>query len=249
MSSDQARPTFHGWWDSWLTREEKNLELIADRDPLAQWERNESPEVGSTSQLTLGVKVLLSGGAEGLATRFLKNAVVIAERALAESRAERMPDAFPLNRGILRRDRFLAEAILGNVDAQHAIDAAGDFKDYCAGVRRWDDLHEAYYVSALRLELLAKDSTVERDVTPRRTFRYHTEGLSIVRLVLDPGRRPEGKREVDVFFDKIRNPEYKPHVFSERDVECLEVSAMRYMKYLSFDESVDWWRAAQAVGE
>lgn len=247
MSTTERRRSFRAWWDAWWEREQRNVELIAQQDPFQDWERSRNPEIGATSQVILGSKVLFAHGPEKLRNRFFENAVAISNRALSDEGLQMQAPGYPLNRAILLRDRFLSQAVLGSANETDARDAAADCAKYCAGMKKWNDMHEAYFLMGIRLRMIIGDDSVAKALSIR-TLRYQAESQSILLSVLRE-RRASGVREAfDSYFDKIRDPEYRPGIFTEREVERLELSAIRHRTFFDFDGSIDWLHAMEAAG-
>jgi hypothetical protein len=205
------------------------------------------------------LEILYGRGDADLAQRFLERCLLIAERAFAEDKLQspRCRNSFPENRGQLLRVRAYAQAILGGLlEEADLLKASADYEQVTASYpkHKWDDLQEDTYMTVVRLALLASDrERVQRLLTRRRAFRWRPEEhdlwTSLLPLNETRARDEALEARFKMYFDRIRDPNFKPEGFMQRDFVRLELGMLWDKYFVSPDRQIDWQRTIDAIAE
>lgn len=246
-----ARPTYAALWREKYTEDQASFETLVGMDLWQNWDRWLEPEVQAWNHLRNGLDVLW-GGDEVMAQAFLRRAHEFSARAEAEKSP--LDVAFPLNRGELRRIRTYAGCLCAAPEETSAarvrlLDAAEDFAEWCRKLKghEWDSQGQAHHLTAVRLTLIVGDSERAQALfKTRRGFKYHEEEHGLLRD-LAAGHRDEAvQRRFETYFDRLRNPDFRPEVFLEPNYVRLEFALLEAL-FFGPGEPVDWLQAARSV--
>jgi len=245
-------------WAAALARDRSAYLILLEKDPFEKWDLNRMPEGTAERLLVMGTEILFGDRADVLGSAFIERALRVAERALAEQKYESAlcKNGFPLNRGHLERVRTLATGTLGgSLDVEALRRASDDCAAWCEGYERreWDSQAEAYYLGAVRMALLGMDTArTEKLLASRRRFKWHRIEYELLkdiatRLVTDRPLDAGLAERFKGFFDRVRDPAFKPEVFAEAKIQRLEIGLLWDRGFVSDDQTIDWSRAIDAV--
>lgn len=251
--------TYASTWTAALTRDRSAYLTLLEKDPFQGWERNRMPEATAERLLVMGTEILFGDRADPLGVAFCEKASEVADRALAERKCESAlcKSAFPLNRGHLQRVRVLTTGILcRSLDLEALKHASDDCAAWCESYQRWewDSQAEAYYLGAVRMALLGMEGVrTEKLLRGRRRFKWHKVEQELLKDLapgLVAGRLVEDASVVErfrSFFDRVRDPTFKPEVFAEVKVQRLELGLLWDRGFVGDGQAIDWPRAIDAV--
>ena len=241
-------------WQADYAMNHKSYSEILTWDPFRDWERSRAPESTVGNYFWLGLEVLCGEGDPEQARSLLEYCLRIADRTLAERKLESLlcKDSFPENRGELLRVRAYAQGLLGGPLDEGALrQAAADFEGHTLRFpkHKWSDLQEAEYLATVRLALLGNDGEIlARLFKRRRVMRWHAEEYALLRSLADgPQRDSPLLANFDAYFDRIRDPKYKPEVYLRLKVLRPELAALRDKYFVSSDGPVDFQRVVGAI--
>jgi len=192
---------------------------------------------------------------------FLEQATTVADRALREEKyrgTEFLEASFPQNHGFLLRVRSYANALLGHTLDEAALhQAAIDCEEYSKkfAKKKWDSHDQADYLAAVRLALVAGDlNHACRLLDTRKSFKWHFEEFEILKGIADGLAQKMGEKDrvimlalLDSYFNKIRDPNFKPDVYMEAQILRLELGAIRDKYFISGDGVINWQRVIEAI--
>jgi hypothetical protein len=253
--------SYHQQWIALDSRTRSDLRTILNQDPFEWWEQNRMPESVAEMRFIYALRIACADPASPDCRAFLQQALAVADRAMREGKlvTGRCASAFPENRGRLLRVRAYTEVLLGRpLDEAALRQASADYIGWCAkfGPSDWDSQLQAYYLTAVRAALLGGDATDARQLlATKKRFNWHAEEHDLltrlagdaVELPLPHARRAELLPVMDGYFDKIRDPNYKPQVFLQVHSLRLDLALLRDKYLISPDGRVDGRRAVEAI--
>lgn len=242
-------PSFKHHWIEKIAIDGPAYSAVIETDPFARWDRNRLPDTTAETALADAV-ALRCGDRDDLSTRFLQRAWEIADRCLAEGKCESATaaDGFPKNRGRCRRVRVYARAFLGKgwQPAELAA-AAEDFLVWstAATSRPWDEITEAFSLAAARAFLVAGDlAGAQRWTSSRKRFKQNAAQHALLKeAAANEALELSGLRRL---FDEVRNPEYRPGHFVERELVALEL-AILLTRHGPIGTEPDWRAVTEAI--
>jgi hypothetical protein len=155
---------------------------MATWDPFVDWDKNRMPELLCENALILGLKILYGRLEPHLAQVFLDQCIAMCNRIVSERtvQSDACIGSFPKNRGRVTRSLYYASALNGIQREDSELGAASqDFAEWCHNsCVSWDAQSQSYYLTAVRLALLAHD--VERawrlgEAKAKRGFRHQAD--------------------------------------------------------------------------
>jgi hypothetical protein len=197
-------------------------QLIAEDSFDARWERpSDTPAVRVWHELSIGLTCLYSGD-QRTASVFLRRTIRNADRLETEDRfhdTEVAEAGFPRSHAEVIRARALARWLLGEpMNRADLRKAAEMFISWC--LTRAED-HKRFsssltmdsYLHGVRAALIAHDlDCVRNSLSTKHTFRWHhgNERDLWTRLVnACPRIDAKLRTEIECFFDRVRDPEFK----------------------------------------
>jgi hypothetical protein len=256
------KPSYRQLWRSHCEAEYKGfLEIIA-KDRFHNWENNSGPEETAERDLFLGVELLYAQLDPALARQYIERSLTILKRIFDENRCEYLDHGFPMNRGEALRTAAYARALLGEpLDTASFSQASRDIETHCRGTPpnklcSWDAVTQTWWLSAVRLSLLAGD--VER----ARNLLQHKKSFKSVKLQYDalaalgaaapplPIVDPKVREQFEVYFDAVRNPNYQyppDQILDSHKLVMFELGLLRDKYFISPDGTIDFHRAIDAV--
>ncbi len=246
----------------WVVAYEKELNYFnTSPDPFKNWERNTMPEVMASRRLQNGTEVLYADAGHAVANKFFHAAIDMIDRAVADNKfqAEVVVEmSFPKNRGWGLRVRAYALAQLGDSLAERdLIQASHDYEQWCADLHRsdWDSIPQAHILSAARMALIAGDVKRAAEVLSiKRSMKWHAEEFGLLKELAHeaaaalPVRQEDLFARVREFFDRVRDPDYKPNFYMDQPLVRLEWGAL-INKYFETGGPIDWRRVVELVSE
>jgi hypothetical protein len=232
---------------------------MATWDPFVDWDKNRMPELLCENALILGLKILYGRLEPHLAQVFLDQCIAMCNRIVSERtvQSDACIGSFPKNRGRVTRSLYYASALNGIQREDSELGAASqDFAEWCHNsCVSWDAQSQSYYLTAVRLALLAHD--VERawrlgEARAKRGFRHQADLWQITRATLEAARSGPSADSLSLvtdFFDLIRDPGFRPSAYSELDILRLEVSALRELYCINPGQPICWERVVCAISE
>lgn len=243
------------WRAEWIRREE-GLREISSWDPFRDWNRNRMPESSVEDELRVSLVPLLGRGDVALAELFLRRALAIADRAIAEKRLqdELCRFSFPHNRSRLTRARSYAACLL-DVSLDEAALSQASRDNYAWAMMPeqpcWDSQIQAYATAAIRLALVAGDQALAAEqLGTRKSFKWHSQEHAILKRIATAAPATLARDDLaalDAYFDVIRDPGFKADVYHETHIVRLEMSIIRYRYFVSKDGSIDWNRVLEQI--
>ncbi|GMU77144.1 MAG: hypothetical protein AMXMBFR45_26350 [Gammaproteobacteria bacterium] len=215
------------------------------------WEKEVEPDDRAFGQFCFGLETLC-GGEEAMARAYFARALEVCERGEREKPWSESPHyGFPLNRARLRRVRAHCLGLLTGPPATEALKAdlraaSVDYQTWCAGLTasEWDPQGQAYYLAAVRLAQLVNETERARELLKsRRSLRYHTEERALLVAMASGATDSSFHVQYASFFDRIREPMYKPPFFFELHLVRLEL-ALLYDSFCGDGPALDWRSAA-----
>src|SRR5262249_42671113 len=110
-----------------------------------------------------------------------------------------------------------------------------------------DDQTEAYFLSAVRLEMIADNNERAAELLSGVEFGVHAREAAILRVLVQP--RVIGQKTYQTlsrFFDRIRKPGYRPKYFAETETLRLEIAIIR-PRLSPHPNPVTWQEAIDAI--
>jgi hypothetical protein len=245
-------------WGKEMEKDHSDYEEILRWDRYKNWEINRSPEGTAKDELLDGVSILFGNGPPALAKAFLERSLHIAERIVKENRLQSplCISTFPENRGVLLRSMAYARLMLGGrLDELMVLQASADFEQWCEPrmkKSKWHDLEETEYLVAVRQALIGGDEARARSLLEkRRSFRWHAVQAALLKgLSAGAGVPLTGaplQERFEDFFDVVRDPHFKPEVYSEPAVLRLDMGLLHDKYFISPDGKIDWPRTVAAI--
>jgi hypothetical protein len=219
--------------------------------------------------LYFGLHLMLGNRACETARAMMLTALEIAGRIWREDklREGESADFFPTNRGKLVHRETYVRALLGQgFDRVRLVDACMDIvdgEDSPGAKGKSPDWRQSDRLCAVRLALIAGRRDLTRKLlkkTGRMTFNSHGEEHAILLDLASsferyPLRDPGRLAKFDVFFDRIRNPDYRGRrgpqgpVFEETEVHMIDVAVVRYLFLEDQDRPIDWNLVLDMLGQ
>lgn len=166
--------------------------------------------------------------------------------------------AFPRNRGEGLRVRAYANVLLGHaLDTQDLVQASRDYEERFIATpqRDWDSIPQAHILEAARMSLISGDLKRAKEVLSiKRSMKWHAEEFQLLKeLVAEaqtelPVHNSSLRARVKKFFDRVRDPEYKPNVFMDLPILRLEWGAL-INKYFETGSHINWSRVIELIAE
>lgn len=251
-------------WTDFYRRNEKDLvELIEEDYPWRDWEANYSPEATAAFEFETGIRILAGSDNRALANRYFARSIQIVNRIFDEDRltAPGCVYRFPRNRGSATRTHSYAQVVLGQqLDEDALRSASRDFENHCLATHRREHLDEQTsfdWINAIHLALLAGD--VERGgrllTNLPEPFGHHERHRAVLHLLISLADRndirqteDEVARELDRYYDDIRNPRKKrtKGYYMPPTLGPLEIGLLRDKYLTGKDGSVDWTRTIES---
>jgi len=243
----------------WILDHDKNKDFRwqhVEADPFKNWEQWRSPDMKAEVEFDMALRCLYADQQE-LGRQYLRRAIAVAERALKEDkcRSERCKGGWPWNEGRLKRTLAYARALGGErFDTTLVVQASERLSEWCAGTakRDWDEMDQLVLLAAIRLALLAGDAERARTLLrTKRSLKANAEEKELLQGLAEvrpPSERAPLAKPFKAFFDKVRDPGYKPPA-DEYLMHRLELGALYDKSFVSVDGEIDWNRVIEAVSE
>lgn len=228
---------------------ENDWPKMAATDFFANWDKpNLMPETSvEASSLICGLECLYAGD-ESNARIFLRRAIAVADRMISEDKCRALPicqQAYPRNLGMILRGRAYAHWLLGEpLDKKEMRRVAECMTEWCLTKaidhkRFHDSITMCMYLEGVRAAMIASDLDYASELLKtKHKFRWHhavERELWTKLIAAHPDVSDELRREVEAFFDRIRDPDFeeKPDgkipTFIRRDILALEAGIIRQM--------------------
>jgi hypothetical protein len=245
----------------WVKEYERNEEYYNESfDPFANWEDRTRHASIAQMYLDHGLSAKYSNAQEAIARKFFFAAIQVVNRAEKEMRLEGdeiSKGAFPINRGIALRARAYSTALTEQLlPKQDLVQASLDFLEWCKSYSRgeWDGQGQANYLASVRAALIAGDKESFTSLLNYKwPFNYHSEESDILRAMANEFQvatviRNNGlTKRFRAFFDKYRDPVFKPDVFLEKEIVRFELGVL-WCRYFDSSSSVfSWQRVVESV--
>lgn len=212
----------------------------SNNDVFKNWESDWSPDRATSRLLNYGLELLYAGNPEQLAMRFLVWVSQRVDRACDEQKFEHPRSTYPLNRARGLRYRAHARFLLRGELCED--DLAQSIRDYassnkCLPKHLWDAQAEVDVLAPARLALILGDlEAFDRLLPFRLPFNCHSEEYKLLcelRRALAGSARVEGvvANDFQSYFDRVRDPDYRPDIFTEVDILRLELGII-YCEYI-----------------
>ena len=243
----------------WIEEVEKEREYFSRPPvPFENWEQNSKSEWKAELSFADGLEACYANISSPIAKILFRACVEIVDRAFAEDRfhAKYAEYGLPRNIGAALRVRAYAKALLGELLVNEDLrQASANYIEWCSswtGVD-WDSQAQSDYLSAVRMSLIAGDiKQAQQLLATKRKFKWHTEEhgllLDITREVQFgiPIQNLEMHNRVVAFFDRIRDPDFKPDVFFPKDMGRFEWGVL-IEKYFTLGIEIDWQRVIDGI--
>jgi hypothetical protein len=254
------RLMFNTYRSKWREKFHRDRDFFAQpTDHFANWNQQSAPDNEAWIQF-LNSQTVLFGDGRRSAEKFLTAAIEVANRACAENRfrTELAQSAFPLNRGRALRVRAYANGLKdGTFDVSDLLTASQDFETWSNQFTGadWDSQTQAYFLAAVRMAIITGDQRRARKLLETKgSFKWHAEEHKLLIGILDecnyglPIRNQQLFARVRSFFDRIRDPNFKPDIFMELDEARLEWGAL-INRFFETGEAINWDRVVELVSE
>jgi len=244
-------------WKNKLLPEKDGYREVLSWDPFRDWEINRMPESRSDSYLIFAHECSYAS-LEQPADEFLRQALTICGRIEEENKlaTPRFENRYPFNKGVLLRAKAYCSGILPAACeiVKELLEASSCFETWCVEVLKglWDDQVQSYYLGAVRMALIAGDvKRAQELLKKKKRFSGHSEQHHLLQELAERDQSfKEDKvlfEEFESFFDTVRDPHYKPQVFSETAILRLEIGLL-WDKYVTSDDGqIDWRRAIRTI--
>jgi hypothetical protein len=246
----------------WIRNIEENPEdynLILSIDPFAHWEQNSLPEGTAEDNFLYGLQLLYGQVEISKANIFFERSVKVVNRALEENKLNisYAKARFPFNRGKLLQVKGYSEALLGRMLdnillLQACLDIERGSKTLHKG--RWDDQAQADYLCAVRLALITGDFQKAHNLLQKRSnYNFHSEQYNLYKTIIQVKTQTNKLldaslfMEFEKFFDVVRNPNYIPKVYLDRDLLRFELGIIREKILMNPNKEINWHNVIEAI--
>lgn len=206
-------------------------------DPYTNWENQRMREILAEHYFSNGLIVLYSEQDRSLWEKFFVASIGIVSRSIEENKFQTGFSAkeFPGNRARGLRVKTYAQFLIsGHLDSSSLDLAGADFMDSYHNMSTDDSssaLGESTYLSALRLFLITNDLTICQSLLDeKRDLFWHEQEHKILKRLVDclqnDNSITDSVLEDDYFgfFDEVRDPEYSPEFYLEKEIVSFELS-------------------------
>ncbi len=236
----------------WIEEVEREREYFeSPTDHFDNWERNGGPEIKADWHLANALCILYGDGDKRLAEKFFCATIELIDRAFAEDKfhSEFSESGLPRNQGEGLRVRSYARALMGSgLDTQALLQASEYFVEWTSDWTGadWDSQAQSDYLVAVRMALIAGNiKRASELLKTRRSFKWHAEEHTLLKAITSefekgiPIANVELHQRVVAFFDRIRDPGFKPDIFFPKDMGRLEWGVLSH-KYFTAGDDIDW---------
>lgn len=248
-------------WIALYEKDRSDLRSILLKDPFYLWEGNRAPENRAERDLVYALEIACAEPGSPDCRSYLQRALAVVNRALREEKfkAGRCAEGFPRNRGDLLRVKAYTGFFLGGLLDQAALrQASFDYEERCKqfGPADWDSQLQAYCLTAIRVALLGGDMDhARRMLHTEKSFNWHAEEHVILKLLVEnmvgttlaESYRTALLPVFDAYFDRIRDPFFKPVVFLQVQMLRIEFAFLRDKYLISADGQIDRTRVLGSI--
>lgn len=245
--------TYFDAWKSFFETNRLGLAEILQINRFQEWDKNRFPESTAETELFYALQCFYAGAPE-MAREFLRRTNAIVERAFSENKFESKDckGGFPLNRGRAYRVHYYSKALSRGKEEQ-ALLAAGseDFEEWCKGYGKsdWDSQAQAYYLASVRMAILAQQfDRASHLLSLKRKFKWHSAEHDLLSRITNPGSMTESEvlAQIMNFLNAVRNPKFRPKVFTESEILRLDISAIS-LRCSPSPREIDWNEAISRI--
>lgn len=228
---------------------EKQWPNMAGEDPFLNWDKpKQMPEIGVEDLNLLPALKCAYVGERVISEAFLRHAVDVADRTVAENRCRESPiceAGYPHNLGVVLRGRAYARWLLGeSLDRKDMRRVAECMAEWCLTKaldrhRIHDSMTMSPYLEGVRAAMIACDLDYASVLLrTKHKFRWHhaVERNLWTRLIeAYPDVNAELRQVAEIFFDRVRDPDFEERpdgkipTFINRDILALETGIIRQM--------------------
>ena len=243
----------------WINHLERERDYFSTPpDHFHNWARNSMPEMIAGVYLSNALCALYAGGGIQVAEKFFCATIELIDRAFEEDRfhAKYAEYGLPKNQGEALRVRAYARALTGNdLNLEDLIQASKYYIEWCSAAKgaEWDSQAQSNYLDSIRMLLIADDLEGARELLKtKRKFKWHTEEHELLKTIVCeaelniPIENEELYQRVIAFFDRIRDPDFKPDVFFPKDLGRFEWGVLLH-KYFVDSERINWQDVIDSV--